>query len=280
MQLLLGLLRVGIWGQCRDDEVAVCAVAPDGDAVLLQGFAQGTRIGDDLLPVEAEGRLGSLAQRDGKGCEAVLVQGGMTVVDDGALNRLGQFFLAEDDGAFRALQRVIRREGHDVGVSNGRRHEACGNEADVLADVDPEQRAGLVRDFREALRVDGERETRRRENHDLGLVACNLLVEFLPVDVAVLPVCSEDGEAVGEAVAELLFAAIEGEDGIAGFQERLEDDTRGGADAVEAYDGVFRMEALERALDRHALKAPSAADAVVIRADVGEDAALEVGGKR
>ena len=204
----------------------------------------------------------------------------MTVVDDGALNRLGQFFLAEDDGAFRALQRVIRREGHDVGVSNGRRHEACGNEADVLADVDPEQRAGLVRDFREALRVDGERETRRRENHDLGLVACNLLVEFLPVDVAVLPVCSEDGEAVGEAVAELLFAAIEGEDGIAGFQERLEDDTRGGADAVEAYDGVFRMEALERALDRHALKAPRAADAVVIRADVGEDAALEVGGKR
>ena len=35
VQLLLGLLRVGIWGQCR---------------VLLQGFAQGTRIGDDLLP--------------------------------------------------------------------------------------------------------------------------------------------------------------------------------------------------------------------------------------
>ena len=81
-------------------------------------------------------------------------------------------------------------------------------------------------------------------------------------------------------MAELLFAAIEGEDGIARFQERLEDDARGGADAVEAYDGVFRMEALERALDRHALKTPSAADAVVIRADVGEDAALEIGGKR
>ena len=46
-------------------------------------------------------------------------------------------------------------------VSDGRRHEACGNEADVLANVDPEQSAGLVRDFREALRVDGERPRRQ-----------------------------------------------------------------------------------------------------------------------
>ena len=41
-----------------------------------------------------------------------------------------------------------------------------------------------------------------------------------------------------------------------------------------------RMEALERALDGHALEATRAADAVVVGADVGEDAALEVGGER
>ena len=55
-------------------------------------------------------------------------------------------------------------------------------------------------------------------------MARNLFIELLPVDVAVLPVCSEDGKAVGEAMAELLLAAVEREDGIAGFQERLEDD--------------------------------------------------------
>ena len=81
-------------------------------------------------------------------------------------------------------------------------------------------------------------------------------------------------------MAELLLAAIERQDGIAGFQQCLEDDARGGTDAVEAHDGVFRMEALERAFDGHALEAARAADAVVVGADVGEDAALEVGGER
>ena len=75
VQVLLNLLWVGVLGQGGDDEMAVCAIAPYGDAIFLQGFAQGTRVGDDLLPIIAEGRLGGLAQRDGEGCEPVLVQG-------------------------------------------------------------------------------------------------------------------------------------------------------------------------------------------------------------
>ena len=39
VQVLLNLLRVGILRQGGDDEMAVRAVTPDGDAVFLQGFA-------------------------------------------------------------------------------------------------------------------------------------------------------------------------------------------------------------------------------------------------
>ena len=76
----------------------------------------------------------------------------------------------------------------------------------------------------------------------------------------------------------VLFPQVEGEDGVAGLEECLKDDARGGDDVAETDDGVIAVEEIHRALADDSIEMQTASCGLIapIEEAVCEYAALEV----
>ena len=104
--------------------------------------------------------------------------------EHGRVDRLGVLLAAHDRAAARSAQRLVGREGDDVGVRDGVRVHAAGDEAGDVGHVEHQQRPHLVGDLAERLGLDEPRVRRRARDDEpraLGLGAVAHLVEVDPL---------------------------------------------------------------------------------------------------
>ena len=148
--------------------------------------------------------------------------------EDGVVDALAELFLAQDDGAARAAQRLVGGRRHDVCVGYGRGVHTSGNQAADVRDVDHEVRADLVGDVAELLPVDEARIGACAGDDDLRRAFLGLLEHLVIVDHLGLgahavgdgvPVAAGDR---GARTVREVTASIEAhaQDGVARLQQR------------------------------------------------------------
>ena len=157
----------------------------------------------------------------------------------------------------RSAQRLVGREGDDVGVRDGVRVHPAGDEAGDVGHVEHQQRPHLVGDLAERLGLDEPRVRRRARDDEpraLGLGAVAHLVEVDPL-ARVGPVEVPRRDPVGDEPPDLggdrrrravreVPAVVEphGEHGVAGLEERLVDGEVRAGTGVRLHVGVVRAE--------------------------------------
>ena len=202
----------------------------------------------------------------------------MPRVDDGGIHARGEFRLREDDGAVGPAQGVARGERDDIGERHGRGDEFGCDEADALADVDPEVGIYGLCDLVEDLVVDRAREADRGKDDEPRPNAFRLRAHRTPVDLLRAGLDAVVLKAVGESRDVILFAQVEGEHHVALCEECLKDDARGGDDVAEADDGVVTVKELLCTVAHDGLKVEAAGRGLVaaVKEAVREDTALKI----
>ena len=261
-----------------EDEVRIRSAAEDGGTVVGKRPCEHLCVLDDLLTIDAVSLAARLAQDHAERGKVVHMQCLMPRVDDGGLHARGEILLREDDSAVGTAQGVARGEGDDIGERHRGRHHLRGDQSDALADVDPEKGIDALRDLKEDLIVDRARIAHGREDDEARSDLFRLRSDRPPVDLLRPRLDAVVLECVRESRDVILFPQVEGEHGVAGREERLKDDTRGGDDVAEADNGVVGVEQFLDALADDADKVQAARRGIVppVKEAVCEDAALEV----
>ena len=171
--------------EIQQAEVVIGAAADEVEAELHELIGERLGIGDDLLGVVLELRRGALREADRLGGDDVLERAALGAGEDGRVDGLGVLGLAEDEAAARTAQGLVRGGGHEVGVRDGRRMHARGDEAGDVRDVGEQERAVFLGDLAEAGEVDLAGVGGRADGDHLGLLALGHLLDFVVVDAAV-----------------------------------------------------------------------------------------------
>ena len=208
-------------------------------------------VGDDARRVVLELRLRSLEEAHRLGRDHVVVRAALEPGEHRLVDPLGELLGAQDRRRPRAAQGLVRRERHDVGAQlDGVRVLAAGDEAGDVGGVEQEQRADLVGDGAQRLRVDDarvgggagddqlrpvlERQVAQRVHVD-ALVGLRDAVGHEPVQ----PARRVDRRAVGEVAA---LVEAQAEHGVARLEHGLVARHVGVGPRVRLHVGVRRAE--------------------------------------
>ena len=256
------------------------AAREEFDAAFAEGGGKCGGRGEHLLTVGTELRLCGCVQGKAEGGEVVHVQGAVSCICDGGIHACGELLFAEQDGAVRSAEGIVRRETHDIGARDGRGDEPRRDEPDTLSDVHPEIGAHGTRDFGEPFVVRYARIADGGEDDEARAHARGELHDLVPVHALCDGVDAEALKMIVQSRAVLLLPAVKGEDGIPRVQQCEKCDTRGGGDAPEAHDGVLAAEQILCACAYQLLDGGGMRCAVCIKCAVGECAPLKESGKR
>src|SRR4051794_40067066 len=188
-QPVLGLLAVEIGlAQVHQDEVDVGTAGEHVDPVA--GAEQGVRhrlgAGDRALLALAEGVGLGDAQRDRLAGDDVLERAALLAGEDGRVDLLGQLVATDDHAAAGAAERLVDGCRHDVGVRDGVRVHARGDQAGEVGHVDEQVGARLVGYRPEGLEIEVARVGRPAGDDHLGPVLERERADLVHVDELVL----------------------------------------------------------------------------------------------
>ena len=184
-------------------------------------------VGDHLVGVAGEVGLQGLAEADSLGGDDVHEGAALHVGEHGEVNLAAQFLLGEDHAAAGAAQGFLGGGRNDLGMGEGRRVGAAGDEAGNVGHVHHEQRAHGIGDGAEAGEVQHPRVAAATGDDELGVVFFGQPLHLVVVDglgIAVNAVGHEVVEVAGEvdagAVGEVAaHVQLHTEHGVAGFQD-------------------------------------------------------------
>ena len=134
-------------GEVDEDQVVVGAAGDQVGAAVHQRLGERPGVGDDGVGVVAERGCGGLVQRDRDGGRGVVVRAALEAGEDRLVDGLGVLGAGHQHAAARAAQRLVGGGGDDVGVRDGRRVGAAGDQAGDVRDVGDQDGADLVGDL-------------------------------------------------------------------------------------------------------------------------------------
>ena len=140
--------------QIDEHEMVVGRARDDAEAVFLHAFAERLGVADDLLLVGLELGPERFAERDRLGRDDVHERAALHAGKHLRVDFLRVLFLAEDEAAARAAQRLVRGGGDEIGIGNRRRMDARRDESRDVRHVDEEQRAARIGDLAQAREID------------------------------------------------------------------------------------------------------------------------------
>ncbi len=136
--------------QVDQEQVRVGSPVGDDETVLSQRAREVLRVLDDAPLQCGERRLLGQLERDCQGGELVHVRPALLAGEDGRVDARGDLRIRrQEDGSASAAQRLVGREGHDVGVPDRVRIHLSNDQPGGVSDVGEENGADLVGDLAE-----------------------------------------------------------------------------------------------------------------------------------
>mmetsp|Transcript_96733 Transcript_96733/g.269173 ORF Transcript_96733/g.269173 Transcript_96733/m.269173 type:complete len:376 (-) Transcript_96733:96-1223(-) len=229
----------------------------DAQAALDEGLGQHLGVLDDLFLVGLEfGRQGFL-EGHGLAGDDMHQRAALDAGEDRGVDLLGDVFLVrQDDAAARATQALVRGGRDDVGVGQGIRVDARGDQAGIVGHVHHEVGADFLGDLAKALEVDAQRVGRGAGDDQLGLllagqgfhrVVVDGLIGVQAIADHVEPLAAHvQRHAVSQVPA---FGQAHAHDGVAGLQQRKEHALVGLRAGIGLHVGEFGAEELLQTID-------------------------------
>ena len=171
--------------QVQHAKVTVGAAVGQLQATALQPFSQGSGVLLDPPLQPPEGlRLGDL-ESHAHGGEFLSMGSALLAGKDGHIYAIGQLLIGgHDDSPPRAAERLVGREGDDIGDAHGARESTGDDHARRVADVSQQQGAHLVGDVGKRLPVGRPGVGGKASDDHLGLVLVGQITDLVVIQPA------------------------------------------------------------------------------------------------
>jgi len=240
-----------------EEKVIVGAAGNNAEAMLGDGNGESFGVGDDLLLVGLEAGFHRFFQADRFGGDGVNERTALDAGESEFVELFGECGFAEDEAAAGTAQSFVRRGGNEIGVGDGARMDAGGDEAGDVGHIDEEERADGFSGAGDALKINDAGIGAGTGDDHFGLMFFGEAFDFVVVDAFVFfadAVGDELVHAAGkiERVAVGQMAAvgeIHAEDDVVFLQRGHIDGDVGGSAGVGLHVGVFGAEEFFGAVD-------------------------------
>ena len=224
----------------------------------MEALGQCLRVQYDLMLIRLKLVGQRLAQTNRLARDHVLQRAALSAGEYGLVDGLGILCLAQYHAAARAAQRLVRGGGNYVGIRHGGGMLARRDQTRDVRHVHHQQRAALVGDFAELLKIDYARVCARARDYQLRLFLQRQFAQRVVIDGFVafahaigyyVKVFARhvDGTAVRQMPA---VAQVHAQYRVARLQQREVYRKVGLCARVRLYIGMIRAEQLARALAR------------------------------
>ena len=171
--------------EVRHQQRRIRAARDDGDAPLHERIGEATRIGQNLGCVGLERGLERFAQADRLGCDRVEDHAALHAGEDRAVQLAGERrVIGEDDAAACTAQVLVGGRRGDVGVGQGARMCAPGDQPGEVSHIGKQGGADRIGDRAEAGEVDRAGIGRAAADDELGPVLVCQALDLAHVDEA------------------------------------------------------------------------------------------------